>query len=97
MKYKIFISEAAEFDIKESYSWYEQRQPNLGKNFKKQVVFIFKKIEDNPLIFQIKYSEVRVAFLNKFPFGIHYLVNKDKIIVLAVFHTSINPRKWVRK
>jgi hypothetical protein len=44
MKYKIFISEAAEFDIKESYSWYEQRQFKLGDSFKKQVVFIFKKI-----------------------------------------------------
>jgi plasmid stabilization system protein ParE len=92
MKYKIFISEAAEFDINESYFWYEKKQPQLGENFKNQVVLILNRIEENPLIFQVKYSKIRVAFINKFPYGIHFIIENEKIIVLAVFHTSINPK-----
>ena len=38
MIYQIYISEAAEFDIKESYFWYENQQPKLGEFFKIQVM-----------------------------------------------------------
>ncbi len=32
--------------------------------------------------------------MSKFPFGVHYRINENKIEVLAVLHTSQNPRVW---
>jgi plasmid stabilization system protein ParE len=97
MIYQIYISEAAEFDIKESYFWYENQQPKLGEFFKIQVMQLVETIKLNPLLFQIKHTIVRVAFLHKFPFGIHYVIKGESIIILAVFHTSLDPSKWLKR
>ncbi|WAC41723.1 type II toxin-antitoxin system RelE/ParE family toxin [Pedobacter sp. SL55] len=74
---------------------------------KKQIAEIVKKdlkevntkvnfIAKNPLVYQIRYANIRVAFTDRFPYGIHYEYNEpeNEIIILAVFHTSINPKTW---
>lgn len=44
----------------------------------------------------MKFGEVRIAFLKKFPFGIHYVYKEkeNQIIIYSVFHTSRNPEIW---
>ena len=48
----------------------------------------------NPLAFQVRYKDVRILFLKNFPIGIHYIVNGNKVLVIAVFHTSMDSEKW---
>lgn len=43
---------------------------------------------------QIKYRHTRVKYISKFPFGVHYQINENKVNVLAVLHTSQNPGIW---
>jgi plasmid stabilization system protein ParE len=61
------------------------------------LVEIIKAIAQNPAIFQVRYREVRIAFLNKFPFGVHFKIdaNRETIVILAVLHTSQNPQIWL--
>ena len=35
----------------------------------------------NPLKTQIRYSVVRIFFLKKFPYGIHFIVNGNTILI----------------
>lgn len=58
---------------------------------------LMETIKLNPLLFQVKYTSVRVAFLHKFPFGIHFIIKDDSVIILAVFHTIFNPSKWLKR
>ncbi|MBL1212682.1 MAG: hypothetical protein HND52_04870 [Ignavibacteriae bacterium] len=37
------------------------------------------------------YKNIRRALIRKFPFGIHYIIENEQVIVIAVFHVSRNP------
>jgi len=96
MKYALYISEAAELDIRDAFLWYTNHSDQLGHAFEEQIKLTLRHIQKNPLKVQIRYYQIRVAFLKKFPFGIHFNVTENIILVVAVFHTSANPRKWVK-
>lgn len=95
MDYFLTITEAAELDIKKSFLWYEEQKEDLGFRFEKDISSVFNSIIRNPLKFQIRYSNIRVALLSTFPYGIHFRVANNEIIVFAVFHTSMSPLKWI--
>lgn len=92
--YNLLISEAAELDIREAFLYYEEQSEKLGYRFERNVKSAMKGIKKAPLQNQVKYHEIRVKFLAKFPYGIHYLVKQEAVIIIAVFHTSQNPSIW---
>lgn len=94
MAYTLTIAKAAEDDIRQAFLWYEEQKEDLGRTFQKHVFKAVNSIRDNPLKVQIRYSETRVFFLKKFPFGIHFNVFGNEILIVAVFHTSIDPGNW---
>ena len=47
--------------------------------------------------FQKKYKDIKIRFISRFPYGIHYTYNDNKIIVIAVFHTSRSPKNWSKR
>ena len=94
MTHSLVLSKAAENDITAAFLWYECERGGLGIIFEKQISKAIESISDNPLKIQIRYNNVRVSFLKKFPYGIHYIVVANKILIIAVFHTSQNSDKW---
>lgn len=94
MPYTLSIAEAAEADIRYAFLWYEAQKESLGNTFEKHISKAVDSIQDNPLKSQVKYGDTRVFFLKKFPFGIHFKVSANDILIVAVFHTSLNPKKW---
>jgi plasmid stabilization system protein ParE len=94
MTYSISIAEAAENDIREAFLWYENQKETLGSTFEEYVKKAVSSIQNNPLKTQVRYSNTRVFFLKKFPFGIHFQVQENHILIVAVFHTSKDPEKW---
>lgn len=94
MAYTINIVEAAEDDIRRAFLWYEKQKENLGSTFKKHIFKAIDSIRDNPLKIQVRYADTRVFFLKKFPFGIHFNVAGNDILIVAVFHTSLDPVFW---
>ncbi len=95
--YQLEISEEAKLDIYDAFLWYEEQREGLGLNFELSLEAGFNRVQRNPLQFESKHKQVRVHFINKFPFGIHYLVDDQTIKVLAVFHTSRDPKNWFER
>ncbi|MFY0598777.1 MAG: type II toxin-antitoxin system RelE/ParE family toxin [Cyclobacteriaceae bacterium] len=98
MSFSIELAEAAEVDIRDSFLWYENQKKNLGSSFEEQLTKAIDSIQSNPFKTQIRYQNIRVFFLKKFPLGIHFQVNEpeNKILILGLFHTSLDPVKWKR-
>lgn len=50
-------------------------------------------IRENPYAYSVQYDNTRCAVLDIFPFLVHYVVDEQNkiIIVISVFHTSLNP------
>jgi len=97
MNYFLTISEAAEDDIREAFLWYEEQLPNLGTRFEEHISSAMLKILENPLKFQVRHDRVHICFLKKFPYGIHFVLNEDEILIVSVFHTSRNPKRWKQR
>jgi len=97
MEYSLSISEAAELDIRDAFLWYEDQKDSLGLTFEKHISKTIQNIQKNPLKIQIRYNQTRVAFLQQFPYGVHFNLIENEIIIVAVFHTSQSPKKWSKR
>jgi toxin ParE1/3/4 len=98
MSYTILIDPRALQDIQDAVSYYDDQQVGLGVEFENELNDYFLVIEENPF-FTIRYDNVRCLPLKKFPFMIHFEVNEEmkRVIVRAVFHTSMNTDKWHKR
>ncbi len=94
MAYKIITTPETEKDIEEAIKWYKDIQISLALSFINELRAVRKYIHQNPNKIQVRYNNIRIAFLKKFPYGIHYKFEKDIITIVAVFHTSQNHEKW---
>ncbi|MFD0751030.1 type II toxin-antitoxin system RelE/ParE family toxin [Mucilaginibacter calamicampi] len=94
--YKIKISPEALSDIQEASNCYNKQVPGLGsryqKNVKQQIEILKKRAEG----YSVRYEDVHCVLVKKFPFLIHFTINKEAhfVEVFAVFHTSRNPTIW---
>lgn len=88
MNFKIIILEEAKSDVRESITWYKNINPILSKRFANSFNNSVKQIKENPFQYQIRYDEVRVVLLRTFPYLIHFSIDKETIVIKAVFHTS---------
>ncbi len=54
---------------------------------------------ENPLLFEIKYNNTRIAFTKRFPLGIHFEVQEktNRIVVKGVYHTARNSEIWYER
>ena len=91
MKYRLIIRPEAEDDLKEAYSWYEDKRQGLGHDFLLHVAAGLNFIKRNPNIHPIEYRGTRKHLIKRFPYKIIYLVEKEQIIVLAVIHGRRRP------
>ncbi|MEC4004151.1 type II toxin-antitoxin system RelE/ParE family toxin [Flavobacterium sp. SUN052] len=84
-------------DIEEIVLWYEDQRIGLSFDFELCLEAGVEEIIRNPKAFQKKYKNVKVLFIHRFPYGIHYLESKNNITVIGVFHTSRSPKNWSKR
>lgn len=94
MKRMIYIRPEAEQDMREAYAWYETQIPGLGANFLLHVDAQLRSLQRTPLQNPVVHREVRRCLVRRFPYGIFYMVEDKRIVVLAVFHAKRDPKAW---
>jgi plasmid stabilization system protein ParE len=94
MQYTIVVSSAAFKDIEQAFDWYEQISFELGESIKRNLFTSMSELENNPYLSSIKYKTIRVKFISRFPYGIHYVVQENKVKILAFFHMKRDPVIW---
>jgi toxin ParE1/3/4 len=94
MDYELIIRPEAKVDLLDAYHWYQEQRLGLGNDFKFCVDAVISKIHRNPLIHKKIFQDVRRSVTKRFPFGVFYTVEGEKIIVLAVSHARRDPMKW---
>jgi plasmid stabilization system protein ParE len=91
MNYEIIIRPEAENDLKEAFSWYEDKRIGLGYDFLLQVDAGIRFIKRNPDVYSSGYQETRRHIIKRFPYKIVYFVKEEEIIVLAIIHGRRSP------
>ena len=92
--YQLLVSDESRLDIMEAYSWYEDLRSGLGEEFELCLETGFEFIAREPLLCQIRYRKLRIHFIERFPYGIHYLIDGNAVKVFGIFHTSKDPSRW---
>lgn len=92
-KFEILFSPDALRDIEEAVDYYNELSPGLGNRFITDFNQAYKSIALNPCFASVKYREVRCAAFKKFPFSVHYIINRKSktVIIIAVFNTWKEP------
>jgi plasmid stabilization system protein ParE len=87
----------AQRELDDSVAWYHYRDARLGVEFKDEIENYLKRISANPVQFPKICGEVRRAVLRRFPYSIHFLLEANRIVILAVFHAQRAPRHLERR
>lgn len=90
----IIVRPDAESEMAEAIEWYEARSDGLGADFLRSVDAVIQSIARAPLQFPLVYKNVRRALTRRFPYQVFFVVEEERVVVLAVFHAHRNPRIW---
>ena len=75
-------------DFQSACEWYEAKQPGLGSEFIEDFQRAYQRLRKYPLFYSVRFANVRRLNLERFPYGIFYVVRSEEIRVLAVLHSS---------
>ena len=90
----VIISESAQAEILHAARYYEDEVEGLGKTFVTYVERSIAEIEDFPMASRIVRRDFRRLLVPRFPFGVIYRVDKNKIFVAAIMHLKREPFYW---
>lgn len=94
MKLHIVWLPEADAELKEALARYESIRPELGQRFAEAVVDTVDKITDDPFHYAVVEKGRRRAGVRRFPYGLFFLVEESRIVVIACFHGKRNPKHW---
>jgi plasmid stabilization system protein ParE len=92
--YQLIIRPAADEDLEEASAWYEKKQPGLGKRFLSSVDATLEKLRQRPDFGIIVHKQLRRANVKRFPYGIFYIVEAERLVIVGVLHARRAPRHW---
>ena len=90
----LIIRPEAEEELQKAFAWYEARVSGLGSEFLLCVDAAFSAVLRNPLQFPQVHRNIRRILTRRFPYEIFFIIDEQRIIVLAVFHAKRNPKLW---
>jgi toxin ParE1/3/4 len=92
--YRLIFKPFAEDEATQAALWYNDKSSGLGNDFLLALDAKINAIQRNPTQFQEVYKSIRRAVISRFPFGVFFTIENDTIYILAVLHTSRNPKIW---
>lgn len=93
----VTVHEEAAVEITEAAKYYEERVPGLGLLFLAAVEEGTREVLANPEAFQLVGDEMRHKLLKRFPYSLLYVVEPDRIRVIAVAHQKRRPGYWIHR
>ncbi|MFV8392304.1 type II toxin-antitoxin system RelE/ParE family toxin [Flavobacterium sp. LB2P6] len=85
---KLILKTNAAIEIENTIAYYALINKDLAKRIEKEIRFGFKAIAENPESFQCRYFEIRIFWLDRFPYGLYYIWENSEISILAFWHTK---------
>lgn len=88
MVYQLVFTSSADGDLNKIKIWYDNISPILTDDLFSELSEEFKIIKKSPQIYQTRYREIRIAFLKRFEYGVHFIVEGKRIIILRILHNK---------
>ncbi len=88
MKYKLTFYPLLDGDVQEIISYYNSKQEGLGAEFFNELQTKYRTLKINPL-FQKRYNDIHCLPLKRFPYMIHFSVDKNTKVVFFMERLKI--------
>lgn len=95
MNLKLILRPEARADLAEAKAWYDRQRKGLASDFKLCIEEAMDRIRGMPDIHAELENGVRRCLVRRFPYAIFYKLDKARIVVIAVMHTSRDPSRWL--
>jgi plasmid stabilization system protein ParE len=97
MEYKIEFLPQVYDDIKVAYDWYEEQRVGLGEDFLLTLEASYAQLSRIPKAYEVLYRSIRRKLIRRFPYGIFFIIENKKIIVIAIMHTKRKSSEWTQR
>ena len=92
-KYSLEFLPAAQQELVQATNWYEKQRHGLGSRFMVAVEATLEAIKRTPMLFTVVDNNVRRARIKRFPYGIFFEFNEERIVIAAIYHARRDPIK----
>ena len=93
MAYTVRLRPEAVDDVDRALAYYASIRIELLVQLQAEFDNFFDSVGERPLSFQVHAGAIRRVFMERFPYGIYYVVDETVVTVLAVFHFADDPGK----
>jgi plasmid stabilization system protein ParE len=90
----VIFRPTAAAELREAHAWYEERRPGLGSQLRDEIDRAVERVRESPELYAEVHGPIRRALIHRFPYGLFYLVEPERIVVVAVFHGRRDPKVW---
>jgi plasmid stabilization system protein ParE len=91
---EVSLHPAAEADYEAALAWYQARSPKAAAGFEAAVDNAIVAVRDFPEAYPLRDDRHRYCPLRRYPYGLVYRVDGDRVRVVAVPHNRQMPRDW---
>jgi plasmid stabilization system protein ParE len=84
----------ANAELQEALARYESIRPELALHFAEAVQDTVERIAEGPLHYAVMHEGRRRAGVRRFPYGLFFIVEDSRIVVIACFHGHRHPKHW---
>jgi plasmid stabilization system protein ParE len=88
------IHEEANREFKAALDYYATISRELGARLYREMERLMNEVSERPLLFRQCDPPARRHFTDRFPYGVIYLVEPDRIWIVAVMHLHREPGYW---
>lgn len=84
----------AETEFVRAVEYYEEREEGLGLDFAVEIYSAIERILAHPKAWPILEDDIRRSLVRRFPYGLLYVEEEDKVFITAVMHLHREPDYW---
>jgi len=90
----VIWSDEAKAEFYEAEAWYADVSLQLAERFVKSVGDAVNLIAESPSRFPVVHRGRRRAPVRRFPYGLFFQIEAERILLIACFHGKRDPRRW---
>ncbi len=84
----------AEAELNQAVDYYNARQPDLGRDFVREVYAAIQNVIAYPNAWTPLSKRTRRCLVNRFPYGVIYQVTDKGIFIIAIMQLNRRPGYW---
>lgn len=101
MSWRVVVRPQVENDVASAADWYESRQAGLGREFTEEILSVFDKLAEHPLLHCRRHprKNIRWRYPERFPYRVIYQVLEEEkvVVVAAVLHAARHDSHWRKR